>query len=139
MSGDVPAGFVLADLGPGFGEGFGPVYVDRASHRMAFRVGEQHGNPVGACHGGAMATFADMLLMAHRAGREEGLPHSPTISLSLDYLAPAPIGAWVEAMVTIAKTTGTMVFVQALLTVEDEPVARVHSIYRNLSKTGERT
>ena len=130
-------GFVLADLGPGFGEGFGPVYIDRSAHRMGFRIAPQHANPVGGCHGGAMATFADMLLMAHRGGREEGLPHSPTISLALDYLAPAPIGAWVEAAVSVVKTTGTMVFIQALLTADGEAVARVHSIYRNSQKTGD--
>ncbi len=134
---DIPDGFTRADLGPGFGAGFGPVYVDRATQRMGFRVREAHGNPVGTCHGGAMATFADTLLMAHRGGREEGLPHSPTISLSVDYLAPAPVGAWVEAAVTVARTTRTMIFVQAMLTVAGDPVARVSSIYRNLHKTGD--
>jgi uncharacterized protein (TIGR00369 family) len=133
---DVPDGFVLADLGPGYGARFGPVYVDRATHRMAFRVTADHQNSVGGCHGGAMATFADLLLMAHRAGREEGLPHSPTISLSIDFLAPAPLGAWVEADVSVVRTTTTMVFVQALVTVDGDPVAGVHSIYRNLP-TGE--
>jgi uncharacterized protein (TIGR00369 family) len=134
---DVPDGFVLADLGAGYGSRFGPVYIDRARHRMAFRVTADHQNPVGGCHGGAMAMFADLLLMAHRAGREQGLPHSPTISLSVDFLAPAPLGAWVEAGVSVVRITTTMMFVQALMTVDGEPVARVHSIYRNLGKTGE--
>jgi uncharacterized protein (TIGR00369 family) len=133
MSGEiVPEGFVPADLGPGFGAGFGPVYVDRSTHRMGFWVKPQHGNPVGTCHGGALATFCDTLLMAHWAGREEGLSHSPTISLSVDYLAPAPVGTWVEAEVRLDRKTSTMVFVGAVLTVEGKPIARIHSIYRHM-------
>ena len=81
-------------------------------------------------HGGAMATFADTQLMAFRAGAEEGASHSPTISLSVDYLAPAAVGAWVEASVTLVKQTRTMLFTQAIMTVDGEPVARSSAIYR---------
>ena len=74
--------------------------------------------------------------MALRAGVEEGLNHSPTISLSLDYLAPAIVGDWVEAQVTLVKTTRTMIFTQAIMTVDGNPVARSTAIYRNKDKTG---
>ncbi|CAN5428184.1 PaaI family thioesterase [soil metagenome] len=131
MSDDVPGGFVPADLGAGFGARFGPVYMDRALGRMGFRVSELHVNPVDGLHGGAMATFADTQLMAIRAGAEEGRSHSPTISLSLDYLAPAKVGDWVEAQVTMVKTTRTMLFTQAIMTVDGNPVARSSAIYRN--------
>ena len=136
MAEDAPEGFVRADLGPGFGGDFGAVYLDRGRGRIGFRVTARHANPVGACHGGAMATFADMQLMAIRAGTEEGQPHSPTISLSLDYLAPAPVGAWVEAAVTLVRATRTMLFTQAVMTVDGEAVARATAIYKNPDKKG---
>jgi uncharacterized protein (TIGR00369 family) len=136
MSDDVPDGFVLADLGAGFGTAFGPVYLDRGRARMGFRVSELHRNPIDGLHGGAMATFADTQLMAIRAGVEEGRTHSPTISLSLDYLAPAVVGDWVEAQVTLVKTTRTMIFTQAIMTVDGNPVARASAIYRNKDRTG---
>lgn len=136
MFDDVPDGFVPADLGAGFGAHFGPVYMDRARSRMGFRVSKLHMNPINGLHGGAMATFADTQLMAIRAGAEEGRTHSPTISLSLDYLAPAKVGDWVEAEVTMVKTTRTMIFTQAIMTVDGNPVARASAIYRNRDNTG---
>jgi uncharacterized protein (TIGR00369 family) len=130
MTENVPEGFEPAELGSGFGRAFGPLWLDRATHRMGFHVAKQHVNPVGMLHGGAMATFADTQLMAFRAGAEEGASHSPTISLSVDYLAPAAVGAWVEASVTLVKQTRTMLFTQAIMTVDGEPVARSSAIYR---------
>lgn len=130
MTEKVPDGFEPADLGYGYARAFGPVWIDRAGHRMRFRVTDQHTNPAGTLHGGAMATFADAQLIVFRAGAEEGRTHCPTISLSLDYLAPATVGAWVEAVVTFVRQTRTMLFTQAIMTVDGEPVARSSAIYR---------
>lgn len=133
MADDIPEGFSAADLGAGFGRAFGPVWLDRAGHRMGFRVAALHVNPVGNLHGGAMATFADTQLMAFKPDAE-GASHTPTISLSVDYLAPAALGDWVEAAVTLVKRTRTMTFTQAIMTVNGEPVARASAIYRNRDK-----
>jgi acyl-coenzyme A thioesterase PaaI-like protein len=62
-------------------------------------------------------------------GTAEG--HQPTVSLSIDYLATARLGAWVEAQVTLIKTTRTLIFTQALLSADGEIVARSNAIYRN--------
>ena len=66
--------------------------------RLGFRVEKRHTNPLGICHGGMLASFCDMLLpiSIHRKSKEVGLRFLPTINLQLDYLAPAPLGAWVE-------------------------------------------
>lgn len=134
---DVPDGYSPADLGSGFGAAFGPVWLDRARHRLAFRVAANHANPVGLCHGGALATFADAQLIAIRAGREEGQPHTPTISLSVDYLASAALGDWVEATVELVRETRSLIFVQSVLRVAGAPVARTSAIYRNHRNAGE--
>jgi acyl-coenzyme A thioesterase PaaI-like protein len=126
----VPAGFESIDLGAGFMHEFGPVYLYRASRTLGFRVAAHHLNPVGACNGGAMATFADMQIAAVRSGPGTAEGHAPTISLSVDYLAPAPLGAWAEAAVTLVKSTRTLIFTQALITVDGEAVARSSAIYR---------
>jgi uncharacterized protein (TIGR00369 family) len=131
MDDNVPQGFVKAVLGTGFGHGFGPVYLDRARNLLGFRVEERHANSMGVLHGGAMATFADTQLMAIRPGPEEGRSHSPTINLSVDFVAPANVGDWVEAKVSLVRFTRSMVFTQALMTVDGEPVARSSAIYRN--------
>jgi acyl-coenzyme A thioesterase PaaI-like protein len=119
-------------LGAGYADSFGAVYVNSTSRSLAFRVAANHMNPVGVCSGGAIATFADMQIAAVIAdgpGTVEG--HQPTISLAIDYLAPAPLGSWVEAAVTLVKRTRSMIFTQALITADGAIVARSHAIYRN--------
>jgi acyl-coenzyme A thioesterase PaaI-like protein len=132
MDASIPTGFVICALGSGFAEAFGTIYVNHATRTLGFWVATKHLNPVGVCNGGAMATFADMQIAAvigAGPGTSEG--HQPTISLSVDYLATAPLGAWVEAAVTLVKATKTLIFTQALITVEGEIVARSQAIYRN--------
>src|ERR1700677_423062 len=135
MEATVPQGFEARPLGGGFAEIFGSVYVNHATRAMGFRVAPRHLNPVGVCNGGAMATFADMQIAAVIAGSpgtSEG--HQPTISLQVDYLATAPLGAWVEAAVTLVKTTKTLIFTQALITADGDIVARSQAIYRNYGR-----
>jgi uncharacterized protein (TIGR00369 family) len=127
----VPAGYAAIDLGKGYSAAFGPVFIDRAGQRVAFRVAEQHGNPVDTCHGGALATFADAQIVAVHEGAEAGKPHTPTITLTVDYLVGIPVGALVEAQVTLVKATRTMLFTQSLMTVDGAIVARSSAIYRN--------
>jgi uncharacterized protein (TIGR00369 family) len=136
MQDAIPEGFALAALGQGFSERFGPVYVDRSTHRMGFQVDARHANPVETCHGGALATFCDAHLVAYRDGAESGAAHCPTISLSVDYIAPIPVGAWVEAHVTLVKATRSMLFIQSLMSVDGAPVARSSAIYRNPDQAG---
>jgi uncharacterized protein (TIGR00369 family) len=126
-----PPGFELLDLGSGFAAPFGPVYLNRHGNRLGFRVAPHHLNPVDTCHGGVLATFADMQIAAVRSARDINSKHLPTVSLSVDYLAPVALNSWVEAAVTLVKTTQTLVFTQALLTVNGEAVARAAAIYRN--------
>ncbi len=130
-----PAGFELIDVGSGFAERFGPLYLNRHDKRLGFRVAAHHVNPVGSCHGGALATFADMQIVAVRSALGS-VRHFPTISISVDYLAPTPPNAWVEAAVTLVKTTGALVFTQALITADGEIVARSAAIYRRREAVG---
>ncbi|MDR6834101.1 MULTISPECIES: PaaI family thioesterase [unclassified Sphingopyxis] len=132
-----PTGYALVDLGKGYSERFGPVFVDRDGGRMAFRVDERHINPVDGLHGGALATFADAMIVAVHDGAEAGAPHTPTISLSIEYFAPVPQGALVEAVVDLVRTTASMIFVQSLMSVGERRIGRASAIYRNPSYSGE--
>src|SRR3546814_409704 len=131
MSENPPSGYTLADLGKGYSEAFGPVFIDRSGARMAFRVAERHANPIDTCHGGALATFADAMIAAVHAGAESGQAHTPTITLTVDYLAPVAVGELVEADVQLVKSTRTMLFVQSLMIANGKIVARASAIYRN--------
>jgi acyl-coenzyme A thioesterase PaaI-like protein len=52
----------------------------------------------------------------------------PTISLQLDYLTAAPLGAWVEGRAEILRTTRSMIFSQGLVTVDGDPAVRISCI-----------
>ena len=133
MARSVPPGFELAGLADPYSVNLGPVYIDLKASKLGFFVEDKHLNPVGTCHGGAISSFADMqILLANEAvGTAEG--HTPTISLTIDYLSPPPLGAWVVADVEIIKRTRTLIFSQALIHAnEDQLVARTTGIYRYL-------
>ena len=78
-----------------------------------------------------MATFADMQIAAIiHSGQLVTERHTPTINLSLDYIAPAPLDSWVEATVTLVSTTRTLVFTQTIIRANGNPVARASATYR---------
>jgi uncharacterized protein (TIGR00369 family) len=129
----IPPGFKPADFGGEYGAFLGPFFVDRSSGRLGFRVASRHTNGSGTLHGGAMSTFADTQLMAVRPGIEEGGLQCPTIHLTVDLVAAARIGEWVEAQVTVVRSTRTLIFTQALISVDGRAVARSSAIYRNQS------
>ena len=95
----IPEGFAPFKLAMGFLAANGPLYGKWDGDRMllGFRVEARHCNPGNVCHGGMLATFADMLLpIAARFQSKTDMGFLPTVSLTCDYLAPAPLDAWIE-------------------------------------------
>jgi uncharacterized protein (TIGR00369 family) len=131
---DVPSGFVPLAIGGEFMALNGPLHVRVAGGRaqLGFRVLPRHTNPMNICHGGMLASFGDMLLPVciHRQSPEVGLRFLPTISLQIDYLAPAPLGAWVQGEADVLRVTRTMVFAQGLVQADGTPVMRVSGIFK---------
>lgn len=130
-----PAGFTkLPDLGPsGFNALCGGLWVKLQDGSMlgGFRVEAIHCNPAGSCHGGMLATFSDvhLALAAQFENRFDALI-LPTVSLTLDYLAPTPKGAWVEARADIIKVTRGTVFASETLLADGTPVAFARGIFK---------
>ena len=115
----VPAGFRAIATGGGFIAANGPLYLlhEGALVKLGFRVEQRHCNPMGMCHGGMLASFADMLLplTVHRKSAEVGRRFLPTVSLQIDYMAPAGLGEWVEGEAEVLKVTRAMVFAQGVV------------------------
>jgi uncharacterized protein (TIGR00369 family) len=122
--------------GQGFGAAFGPMCRRPEEWLMCFRVESRHCNPVGNCHGGALATFADAQLLAMPGHTGDPTKHTPTVNLTMDYLAPAKLGQWVILKLELLRTTRTFLFTQGVLRTEDGAVARSSAIYRNNDRTG---
>ena len=131
--GPVPAGFRRVQLGGGFMAQNGPLYAcwDGQRVRLGFRVEARHCNPMNICHGGMLATFADMLIpvvnMYQGSSQRRFLP---TISLQIDYLSPARLGAWVQGEGSVLRTSRNLLFGQGLVGADGEPVLRASGIFK---------
>jgi len=129
----VPDGFRPVQIGGAFIACNGPLYAKWTGEQllMGFRVEERHTNPLKICHGGMLATFADMLIpcaafyQADMASR-----FLPTVSLQVDYMGAAALGAWVQGEAQILRTTRNLLFGQALVTADGEPALRVSGIFK---------
>lgn len=130
----LPQGFAPLKAGGPYIAHNGPLYVRDEGGVLAFgfRVEERHVNPMNNLHGGMMATFCDMLLplSVHRKCPEVATRFLPTISLQIDYLAPAPLGAWVEGEAQPLRVTRSLVFAQGLVTADGTPCARVSGVFK---------
>ncbi len=116
---DVPSGFKPVVAGGGFMAVNGPLYMFHEGDvvKLGFRIEPRHCNPMGNCHGGMLATFADMLLpmSALRTTPAVAGRFLPTVTLQIDYMAPGKLGDWVEGVAEVLKVTHTMMFAQGLV------------------------
>ena len=130
---DIPSGFTPLAMGGDYMAVNGPLYLSVVDGRaqLGFRVMQRHTNPLNNCHGGMLASFGDMLLPVciHRQS-EVGRRFLPTISLQIDYLAPAPLGAWVQGEADVLRVTRTMVFANGVARADGTPVIRVSGIFK---------
>lgn len=131
---NIPAGFHAIEAGGPFMEHNGPLYLLHQGEvvKFGFRVERRHVNPMDNLHGGMMASFCDMLLplSVHRKGSPVGPRFLPTISLQIDYLAPARLGCWVEGEGELLRATRSMVFAQGLVRADGVLCARVSGVFK---------
>ena len=130
----IPPGFQPIEAGGPYMQNNGPLYLLHQGDvvKFGFRVEPRHINPMNNLHGGMMASFCDMLLplSVHRKSAEVGDRFLPTISLQIDYLAPAPLGCWVEGEAEPLRVTRSLVFAQGLVRADGVPCARVSGVFK---------
>jgi len=133
MSTDIPAGFAPFKLAMGFLGANGPLYGkwDGTHLLLGFRVEMRHCNPGQVAHGGMLATFADMLLpIASRFQSKSDMGFLPTVNLTCDFLAPAPLGSWVEGRADVLRMTKNLLFAQGVAAADGAPVLRANGIFK---------
>ena len=126
---EVPDGFVVfPDQGP-FLEHVGPIHVREGEPVLGLRAEQRHANHRGTVQGGLLATFADFALgRAIAADAQDGRERA-TVSLGMDYLAPARPGDWIEARAQVDRVGGTLAFADCSLTVEGREVVRARAVF----------
>ena len=141
--GNAPEGFARFDhlAGNDFMGMIGPLYlkVDPVDGPVfGFRVERRHCNAIGICHGGMIASFADIYLPTQaRFDPDHDDGYTPTISLTLDFVGMARVGEWVEGRGRLIRRTGKIIFVEGLVTAEGAPILRASGTFRR-GKAGER-
>ncbi|WP_247548974.1 PaaI family thioesterase [Ralstonia solanacearum] len=135
----VPAGFeklvkpspFLTMLGPVYAQGPGPSMV------MGFHVGYHHLNRRGILHGGVVASLADAALgycLADPAGgggkdSKGDVIAMSTASLTVDFIASAGEGDWIEITPQGLRTGSRLAFAQALFHRGDRLIARASAVF----------
>ena len=89
-----------------------------------------HTNSRGFVHGGLLSALADnamglscSLAIVHR-------PRMLTVSLSIDFLAAAAIGEWLEIRPSVVRTGSTLCFTRADIYANARQCAASHATYR---------
>lgn len=139
MSAGVPPGFVLMEQLSPFNALVGPLYQRREGEAVsiAVRIDEKHVNSRGICHGGMLATLADLALgyaMAARSGSVEA--GFVTAQLSIDYAGAARPGDWLRSEVDIQKIGSRLAFANCYLVSGEKRIARASAIFARADKSG---
>ena len=140
---DLPAGFEPHFRKSPVTEPWEPLYSRRSDGlvEIGVRVSQAHCNGRGFVHGGVIAALADnamglSFVTARTAalGAEQAAS-AVTMNLSVDFIASAQIGAWLQVTPRVLRAGGTSGFVDALVTADGAPVARASAIFRAVSRT----
>ena len=128
-----PEGFVPVKLGSTFATHSASLHArwQAGKLQLGFIVEPHQANPGGHCHGGMLSLFADVFLST-AAQYQTDIPRQflPTITLQLDYMNGAPLGAWVQGEADILQVTRNLVFSQGLISCNGLSVARASGVFR---------
>ena len=128
---DVPAGFAVLPEQGSYLEHVGPLHVREDDDGPAFglRVEERHRNARGSVQGGLLATLADVALSRGILAEADDERGRATVSLTVDYLAPAQVGDWLEARTRVERVGGSLAFADCSVTAQDRQVVRARAVF----------
>lgn len=132
----VPEGYEIVQRTQGatFAGLVGPFYAKREGRELSLglRIEQRHLNSRGSCHGGLLATLADIALgYACVAASEDGQSRNfVTIDLAVEYLAATQAGDWLYSEVKVMNADTRTAAAAGHLLVEGRPVARISANFR---------
>jgi acyl-coenzyme A thioesterase 13 len=134
--GEIPEGYELVQrtVGNSFAGIAGPFYAKRGGRELSLglRIEQRHLNSRGTCHGGLLATMADIALgyACVAAGADGQSKNFVTIDLSVEYIASARAGDWLYSEVQVLNVDSRTAAAAGHLLVEGNPVARISANFR---------
>jgi uncharacterized protein (TIGR00369 family) len=135
---NIPDGFKpMPRLSP-FNALVGPLYERRTGTALSIGllIEAKHTNSRGICHGGLLATLADVALgyTMHAAGG--GRSGFVTAHLAVDYAGSAKVGDWIEAEVEIQRVGTRLAFANCYLVANGQRIVRASAIFAHAAKAG---
>jgi len=136
MTDEIPQGFERHSRKSPVTEPWEPLYSRRQSGlvQLGLRLRDAHCNGRGFLHGGVIAALADSAMgWSYQAARVEAYGDkggAVTASLSIDYLASAKPGQWLQVEPRIVKAGRSTGWVDAVVTADGELIARANATFR---------
>jgi acyl-coenzyme A thioesterase 13 len=132
----IPEGFQkIARLSP-FNALVGPLYERRDGDAVSIglEIEAKHTNSRGVCHGGVLATLADLALGYAMLARSGDKGSFVTAHLAVDYAGAAQLGEWIESKVEIQHVGGRLAFANCYLVSGAKPIVRASAIFAREGK-----
>lgn len=134
----VPEGFKLVPRLSPFNALVGPLYERRVGQTVSIGIliEAKHTNSRGICHGGVLATLADVALgyaMLALRGERSGFV---TAHLAVDYAGSAKVGDWIESDVEIQRVGTRLAFANCYLVANGKRIVRASAIFAHAAKAG---
>ena len=132
----IPEGFQkIARLSP-FNALVGPLYERRDGDAVSIglAIEAKHTNSRGVCHGGVLATLADLALGYAMLARSGDKGSFVTAHLAVDYAGAARLGDWIESKVEIQHVGARLAFANCYLVSGAKPIVRASAIFAREGK-----
>jgi acyl-coenzyme A thioesterase 13 len=132
----IPEGFQkIARLSP-FNALVGPLYERRDGDAVSIglAIEAKHTNSRGVCHGGVLATLADLALGYAMLARSGDKGSFVTAHLAVDYAGAARLGEWIESKVEIQHVGARLAFANCYLLSDAKPIVRASAIFAREGK-----
>jgi acyl-coenzyme A thioesterase 13 len=134
----IPEGFHRIERLSPFNALVGPLYERREGDTVSIglAIGEKHTNSRGICHGGVLATLADLALGYAMLARSGDKGSFVTAHLAVDYAGAARSGDWIESQVEIQHVGSRLAFANCYLVAGEKPIVRASAIFARDGRSG---
>jgi acyl-coenzyme A thioesterase 13 len=132
----IPEGFRKIERLSPFNALVGPLYERRDGDAVSIglAIEAKHTNSRGICHGGVLATLADLAL-GYAMLAKSGDKGFVTAHLAVDYAGAARAGDWIESRVEIQRVGSRLAFANCYLMAGGKPIVRASGIFARNSKS----
>jgi acyl-coenzyme A thioesterase PaaI-like protein len=121
-----------------FGMHVGPYYRPENGDTLVcgFFADHRHGNKRGVVHGGMLATSFDVALGNASWNAAGGKPCA-TVQLAIQYVGAMKLGEFAIIRTEVVRATRSLVFVRAIMRVDDRVVATGEGVWKILAWRGD--